>query len=93
MWCCRYVTSRSDAQLRGSSVSTASLHKSCDPQATLNGSAIIEPCGLIAWSYFNDTFQVHRTTQHIQIPTNASVSSIIISAALPLLLDADDAHV
>ncbi|BDA41295.1 ALA-interacting subunit 1 [Coccomyxa sp. Obi] len=56
----RYVNSRSDAQLRGASVSSASLHKSCDPQATLNGSAaaIIEPCGLVAWSYFNDTFQV-----------------------------------
>ncbi|KAK9906827.1 hypothetical protein WJX75_008713 [Coccomyxa subellipsoidea] len=56
----RYMTSRSDAQLRGSSVSAASLHKSCDPQATLNGSAnaVIEPCGLVAWSYFNDTFQV-----------------------------------
>ncbi len=57
---CRYLNSKSDAQLRGGSVTTASLHSSCSPQDLLNGfsSTPIDPCGLVAWSYFNDTFQV-----------------------------------
>ena len=57
---CRYLNSKSDAQLRGASASVASLHTSCDPEALLNGSsnAVIDPCGLVAWSYFNDTFLV-----------------------------------
>lgn len=71
-------------------MSAASLHKSCDPQATLNGTAVIEPCGLIAWSYFNDTFQVHRTIRHIQIPTTESLSSVVDLAAPPLLQIAGD---
>ncbi|CAK0771626.1 hypothetical protein CVIRNUC_003879 [Coccomyxa viridis] len=54
----RYLNSKSDAQLRGASASVASLHTSCDPETLLNGSsnAVIDPCGLVAWSYFNDTF-------------------------------------
>lgn len=57
---CRYLNSKSDAQLRGAGVATASLHQSCAPQDALNGSssAPIDPCGLVAWSSFNDTFQV-----------------------------------
>lgn len=56
----RYLNSKSDAQLRGGSMATASLHSSCSPQDLLNGSssAPIDPCGLVAWSNFNDTFQV-----------------------------------
>ncbi|KAL5100662.1 hypothetical protein RYX36_004990 [Vicia faba] len=49
----RYVKSRSDDQLRNKkddkSVST------CKPEDFVNGSAIV-PCGLIAWSLFNDTY-------------------------------------
>ncbi|CAL5228017.1 g11079 [Coccomyxa viridis] len=56
----RYLNSKSDAQLRGGSMATASLHSSCSPQDLLNGSssAPIDPCGLVAWSNFNDTFQL-----------------------------------
>eukprot|EP00741_Cyanophora_paradoxa_P008740 tig00000140_g8462.t1 len=72
----RYVKSRSDVQLRGetpssladcepmvdlSASSIAAMAekakgKSCkdDPQYCLN------PCGLIAWSFFNDTFTVYK---------------------------------
>nr|XP_043627815.1 ALA-interacting subunit 3-like [Erigeron canadensis] len=49
----RYVKSRSDQQLRSRSgendVST------CKPEDSVNGSSIV-PCGLVAWSMFNDTF-------------------------------------
>jgi hypothetical protein len=30
--------------------------KSCDPEATTGDGALIVPCGLIAWSLFNDTY-------------------------------------
>ncbi|XP_042499839.1 ALA-interacting subunit 5-like [Macadamia integrifolia] len=50
----RYVKSRSDKQLR--SKAFASETSTCSPEATTaNGSAIV-PCGLVAWSLFNDTY-------------------------------------
>ncbi|GAU35834.1 hypothetical protein TSUD_56400 [Trifolium subterraneum] len=56
----RYVKSRSDEQLRNrkdeSSIST------CKPEESANNRTIV-PCGLIAWSLFNDTysFSVNKT--------------------------------
>lgn len=54
----RYVRSRSDAQLRGGDPAPGAL-ASCDPQLFQGGNAslVIEPCGLVAWSLFNDSFQ------------------------------------
>lgn len=50
----RYVKSRNDQQLRGDKATGLS---SCDPIQTVNGGAdTIVPCGLIAWSLFNDTY-------------------------------------
>lgn len=61
----RYVKSRNDQQLRGDKV-TSSLDP-CKPLATTaNGSAII-PCGLIAWSLFNDTYGFTSGTTGIQV--------------------------
>lgn len=50
----RYVKSRSDAQLRGMQVLDKDL-TSCKPEDIANGEQIV-PCGLIAWSLFNDTY-------------------------------------
>ncbi|KAG6542445.1 hypothetical protein Mapa_016135 [Marchantia paleacea] len=50
----RYVKSRNDKQLRGDS-GAANETDGCKPEATLNGQPIV-PCGLIAWSLFNDTY-------------------------------------
>jgi hypothetical protein len=50
----RYVKSRSDSQLRGDS--TKNLD-SCKPLATTAGGQQIVPCGLIAWSLFNDSYE------------------------------------
>eukprot|EP01018_Ginkgo_biloba_P030317 Gb_23087 [translate_table: standard] len=48
-----YVKSRSDKQLRhGDSEDDTD---SCKPEATNNNASIV-PCGLIAWSLFNDTY-------------------------------------
>lgn len=56
---CRYVKSRSDSQLRGTGDNLSST-SDCDPEQTLqaDSSKLIMPCGLIAWSYFNDTYAV-----------------------------------
>ncbi|KAL3679506.1 hypothetical protein R1sor_022462 [Riccia sorocarpa] len=52
----RYVKSRNDQQLRGDSVNETT---GCKPEATYNGQPIL-PCGLIAWSLFNDTYVFTR---------------------------------
>eukprot|EP01121_Diplochlamys_sp_Union-15-3_P018239 TRINITY_DN6606_c0_g1_i1.p1 TRINITY_DN6606_c0_g1~~TRINITY_DN6606_c0_g1_i1.p1 ORF type:complete len:308 (-),score=52.15 TRINITY_DN6606_c0_g1_i1:36-959(-) len=56
----RYVKSRNDDQLRGKIVKSSSSLADCSPRRS-NGSAsnssnIYLPCGLIAWSLFNDTY-------------------------------------
>ncbi|KAD3640594.1 hypothetical protein E3N88_29817 [Mikania micrantha] len=55
----RYVKSRSDKQLRGAAYEFAT--KECEPESRVNTSGIwkpIVPCGLIAWSLFNDTYNL-----------------------------------
>lgn len=62
----RYVKSRSDHQLAGKSTKAVA---DCKPKDKLDmesgdsateGSRDINPCGLAAWSYFNDTFEIIR---------------------------------
>ena len=64
---CRYVKSRSDSQLRGTGDNLSST-SDCDPEQVLqpDPSKLIMPCGLIAWSYFNDTYAVcHADTTRV----------------------------
>jgi hypothetical protein len=56
----RYVKSRSDAQLKDNKSSTDT--SSCQPEDSSNGQPIV-PCGLIAWSLFNDTYNFSRNNQ------------------------------
>ncbi|KAK9049385.1 hypothetical protein SSX86_031646 [Deinandra increscens subsp. villosa] len=60
----RYVKSRSDQQLRNrnkeNDVST------CKPEDTAHGVTIV-PCGLVAWSMFNDTFRFSGSN-NVQLP-------------------------
>jgi len=51
----RYVKSKSERQLRGLSASNSELND-CKPEDMINEQVIV-PCGLIAWSLFNDTFE------------------------------------
>uniref|UniRef100_A0A6N2LQA4 ALA-interacting subunit n=1 Tax=Salix viminalis TaxID=40686 RepID=A0A6N2LQA4_SALVM len=54
----RYVKSRSDKQLK--SLKNENDTSSCKPEhLATNGGAIV-PCGLIAWSLFNDTYSFSR---------------------------------
>ena len=64
----RYVKSRSDAQLRGienlpPSDVTADCSDSHVENSTEGGdklSNVVSPCGLIAWSLFNDSFTLRH---------------------------------
>ena len=65
---CRYVKSRSDNQLR----TTASENdvSSCSPEDYVkkdNVSQPIVPCGLIAWSLFNDTYRISNKDKDLVI--------------------------
>ncbi|OVA12750.1 Protein of unknown function DUF284 [Macleaya cordata] len=62
----RYVKSRSDAQLRDPKNENDT--STCEPEDTLgkNGPAIV-PCGLIAWSLFNDTYSFSRNNQQLTV--------------------------
>jgi len=62
----RYVKSRSDAQLRGESVTSYSALSDCDPWISEGGvktnpEYFYNPCGLIAKSVFNDTFLLYNS--------------------------------
>lgn len=64
-FCCRYVKSRSDEQLRkkGSEGEVSA----CKPEDNgVNGLPIV-PCGLIAWSLFNDTYSFSRNSQNLTV--------------------------
>lgn len=60
----RYVKSRSDKQLR--SKTYEHVTDSCKPEDEANGSAIV-PCGLIAWSLFNDTYKFSLDSKVLEV--------------------------
>ncbi|CAN1263069.1 ALA-interacting subunit 1 [Linum perenne] len=60
----RYVKSRSDGQLRSNS--SQSETSTCKPEDMINGTAIV-PCGLIAWSLFNDTYSFSRGNEPLNV--------------------------
>ncbi|XP_050234865.1 putative ALA-interacting subunit 2 [Mercurialis annua] len=60
----RYVKSRSDQQLlHGLMYNDTS---SCKPEESDNGLPIV-PCGLIAWSLFNDTYTFIKGTEELRV--------------------------
>ncbi|KAF8094543.1 hypothetical protein N665_0360s0045 [Sinapis alba] len=60
----RYVKSRQDGQLRN----PKDEHdvKSCAPEDIVGGEPIV-PCGLVAWSLFNDTYDFTRNNQKLSV--------------------------
>ncbi|GJP37829.1 hypothetical protein CLOM_g22235 [Closterium sp. NIES-68] len=69
----RYVKSRSDSQLRGNNISGSEFDV-CQPEAYLwdNGTSPIRPCGLIAWSLFNDTYSITQAGSGQQVAIDSS---------------------
>ena len=75
---CRYVRSRADNQMAGH----GSDASSCEPERYVNGSAnsaltnngVIDPCGLIAWSFFNDTYTLADASGN-SVPVDVSLQN------------------
>ncbi|GAB4836688.1 ALA-interacting subunit 3 [Ancistrocladus abbreviatus] len=63
----RYVKSRSDDQLRSNG--SADDVSSCKPEDIANGKPIV-PCGLIAWSLFNDTYNFALNGNNLTVNKN-----------------------
>ncbi|EPS74126.1 hypothetical protein M569_00629, partial [Genlisea aurea] len=61
----RYVRSRNDQQLRNPG--HARDTSSCSPEDTTPNGVPIVPCGLVAWSLFNDTYDLSRNQQRLTI--------------------------
>ncbi|XP_020079951.1 ALA-interacting subunit 3-like [Ananas comosus] len=61
----RYVKSRSDKQLRYKSKEHDT--SSCDPESTTSNGSPITPCGLIAWSLFNDTYKFSLAAKALDV--------------------------
>lgn len=67
----RYVRSTSESQLHGKNVTRKHL-ASCQPFDTLGDTdAVISPCGLPAWSYFNDTLLSISVSESLGAPAVA----------------------
>ncbi|KNC56290.1 Ala-interacting subunit 5 [Thecamonas trahens ATCC 50062] len=71
----RYVKSRNDAQLRGDPPKKWSSLEDCLPRIAVNDdssennpSEWFLPCGLIAWSRFNDTFELTPSGSSTPLP-------------------------
>lgn len=62
----RFVRSRSNEQLMGQRENGGDV---CDPKRTTIGGEDINPCGLAAWSTFNDTFAVNVDGQPRTVST------------------------
>ncbi|XWS27632.1 hypothetical protein CRYUN_Cryun26dG0134300 [Craigia yunnanensis] len=60
----RYVKSRSDSQLKDRK--SEGEADSCKPENKV-GNMTIVPCGLIAWSLFNDTFNFNLNNQQLAV--------------------------
>jgi hypothetical protein len=79
----RYVKSKSDLQLRGEVLSAADVSSDCDPIVTMKDlgltkyaydgktelpeDAVANPCGLIAKSFFNDTYTLSDGVNSVPI--------------------------
>ncbi|PIM97719.1 Cell cycle control protein [Handroanthus impetiginosus] len=62
----RYVKSRNDEQYRNPSAERKTAN--CEPEAVNDDHEPIVPCGLIAWSLFNDTYSLLRND--VPLPIN-----------------------
>lgn len=61
----RYVKSRSDKQLRSRKGERDT--ESCSPEAKTSNGSVIVPCGLIAWSLFNDTYRFSINSKVLEV--------------------------
>lgn len=89
---CRYVRSMVSAQLGGEDKAASTLGQ-CAPQNYVNqqagfqglpDNAAIDPCGLVAYSYFNDTFAI--STQQPGAAAATPVTLDVSSSSTPCFI-------
>ena len=61
------MKSRSDSQLLGLSVKSTDLSSTCAPEDVTSEGGAILPCGLIAWSLFNDSYSFVVNNETIEV--------------------------
>ncbi|KAL3729582.1 hypothetical protein ACJRO7_026674 [Eucalyptus globulus] len=64
----RYVKSRSDQQLRSKDGEWKTTN--CEPESLVGDKGPIVPCGLIAWSLFNDTYKFSVNDTRLDVNKN-----------------------
>lgn len=62
---CRYVKSRNDKQLRSKAAEGETTN--CFPEDKTKDNQPIVPCGLIAWSLFNDTYKFSTNNKDLTV--------------------------
>ena len=80
---CRFVRSVVSKQAGGTNYSASSLNQ-CNPEiyegrapnASKPQNGVISPCGLIAWSLFNDTFAATQGTTPLNIDVSAGCAAL-----------------
>lgn len=60
----RYVKSRNDKQLKSAKFEETVTN--CEPEVYENGKAVV-PCGLVAWSLFNDTYRFSMDDKDVKL--------------------------
>lgn len=67
-------------QLAGQKVAATAM-ASCEPLLYLNGDKdkIIDPCGLVAWSNFNDTYDVRGLALSQRLALHTACATIVCS--------------
>jgi len=91
----RYVRSVSSQQLAGIAVPLESLKTTCEPMLYVTGQpndsypadGLVTPCGLQAWSFFNDTFSFRKFTSQ-QLSANESTPLPVDSSKISWPTDA-----
>lgn len=91
----RYTKSRSSKQMRGPTKSgeqplkaselalcAPQLYETGEPNARLPQDGLVLPCGLQAWSFFNDTFQIRKVVsgEGQSVPVDMNFNNIAWSA-------------
>jgi hypothetical protein len=88
----RYIKSKSYKQLKGNIMSESSIKDDCDPiilnkdiyegvmpligDKPLDPEGVAHPCGLIAKSFFNDTYEIKKGNEIIQISADKIAWSV-----------------
>ena len=99
----RYILSKSIGQLQGQNLAQSAVELDCNP-LYLNGSNLLNPCGLIANSFFNgtnllhifeglDAYAVHTFYMYFCLYVHVDEFALISAASNPSTLTLDETNI